>query len=142
MTSKDHASTAKALEKADQYIQSPDTDETTTSQDRMLINRSEPSKSSDGVGNRPAQDGGVSVGGVTGNCVGGEQAAFLQSLEEDAQERGEKRKERERKGREVKRKGNQAFKEGDYDSAVRWFTEGVKEAPWDITLYTNRALVC
>lgn len=133
VTSKDDASSARALEKADQYIQSPSTDEATRiTQDRMLISRSEPSELSGGTGDRT----GMPVGGATG-----EQAAFLQSLEKDARERGERRKERERRGRDAKQKGNQAFKKGDFENAVKWFTEGMKEAPWDITLYTNRALV-
>jgi hypothetical protein len=128
-TAEDHSSTAKALEKADQYISSPPTtkqkEEVKTVQDRTVINRAEPS-------------GGVSVGGVG---VNSDQAAFLQSLEEDARERGERRKEREARGKEAKKKGNKAFKVGDYESAVQYFTEGIRETPWDITLYTNRALV-
>lgn len=134
VTSNDHASSARAVEKADKYIRSPDTDGVTkTTQDRMLINKSQPSSGG-------KETAGVPVGGATGNSDG-EQAAFLRTLEEDARERGERRKEREKKGKEAKKKGNQAFKEGNLERAVEWFTEGIKEAPWDITLYTNRALV-
>ena len=135
VTSKDHTSTARALEKADQYIQSPAAgEEVKTSQDRTVINRTESPKTNG------AKNGGMSVGGVTrDNEVS--QGDFLRSLEEDAKERAERRKEREARGKEAKKKGNRVFKAGDFEGAVRCFTEGIKEAPWDITLYTNRALV-
>ena len=66
---------------------------------------------------------------------------FCQALEEDAQERAERRKERERVGREKKRKGNEAFRKEEYDFAVKHYTEAIQQMPWDVTLYTNRALV-
>ena len=62
-------------------------------------------------------------------------------MEEDAQERAERRKERERVGREKKRKGNEAFRKEEYHSAVEHYTEAIQQMPWDVTLYTNRALV-
>ena len=62
-------------------------------------------------------------------------------MEEDAQERAERRKERERVGREMKRKGNEAFRKEEYHSAVENYTEAIQQMPWDVTLYTNRALV-
>lgn len=139
MTSADHTSSARALEKADQYIHSSATQEgTRTSQDRMLINRTQSTKPEGGCVSRSAEEG-VPVGG--GVSADPSQAAFLRSLEEDAQERAERRKEREERGKEAKKKGNKAFKEGDFGSAVQCFTDGIQQAPWDITLYTNRALV-
>ena len=66
---------------------------------------------------------------------------FCQALEEDAQERAERRKERERVGRERKRKGNEAFRKEEYHSAVEHYTEAIQQMPWDVSLYTNRALV-
>ena len=66
---------------------------------------------------------------------------FCQALEEDARERAEGRKERERVGREKKRKGNEAFRKEEYHSAVEHYTEAIQQMPWDVTLYTNRALV-
>lgn len=131
MTSTDHTSSNKAIEKADEYIhQSSITrnKSSKTSQDRTLINKAESQ-------NRDcSRDEGVSTSEAS-------QAAFLQSLEEDSKERGERRRQREERGKEAKKKGNKAFKEGKFEGAVEFFTEAIKEMPWDLTLYTNRALV-
>ena len=66
---------------------------------------------------------------------------FCQALEEDAHERAERRKEAERAGKERKRRGNEAFRREKYNSAVEHYTEAIQQMPWDVTLYTNRALV-
>ena len=65
----------------------------------------------------------------------------MKTLEEDAKERGERRKERESKGREHKRRGNGLFRAGQYDNAVDAFSMALYYTPWDVSLYTNRALV-
>lgn len=134
-TSGDSASSAQALEKADNYIHLSK-QKSRISQDRTLINKTSTTGKT---------EGGVSVGGADKDGVTSDseasQAAFLHSMEEDARERGERRRERERRGKEAKRKGNKAFKKGDLQSAVECFTEAIREMPWDITLYTNRALV-
>lgn len=136
MTSKDHTSSARALEKADQYIRSPEAgEEVRTSQDRTVINRAESPKAD------RAENGNVKSGGRVMRDSEVSQGDFLRSLEEDAKERADRRKEREARGKEAKKKGNRAFKAGDFEGAVRCFTDGIKEAPWDLTLYTNRALV-
>ena len=70
-----------------------------------------------------------------------EQTAFFQSVEEDAKERAERRREREMRGKEAKKKGNKAFREGNFDEALQHFSDAIRETPWDLTLYTNRALV-
>lgn len=146
VASDDPAATSKALQKADQYMQSPPTgeeEEVKTTVDRTVINRTDSPRASGtngGESTTNAPGRGVTVGGATGDSEVS-QAAFLQSLEEDAHERAERRKEREKKGKEAKKKGNRSFKAGDFESAVQCFTEGIKEMPWDITLYTNRALV-
>ena len=67
--------------------------------------------------------------------------SFCKALEEDAKERAERRKEREKTGRELKKSGNTAFKQGDFEAALVSYSEGIKQMPWDITLYTNRGQV-
>ena len=81
----------------------------------------------------------VAPGGGGGAEVN--QASFKRSIEEDAKERGERRREREGKAKEAKKNGNKAFKEGRYEEALRFFTDGINNTPWDLTLYTNKALV-
>ena len=66
---------------------------------------------------------------------------FCKALEEDAKERAERKKEKERIGKELKKTGNTAFKQGDFEAAVVSYSEGIKQMPWDITLYTNRGQV-
>ena len=66
----------------------------------------------------------------------------MKTLEEDARERGERRKEREAQGRDHKKRGNTAFRAGQFENAVTEFSVALRHTPWDISLYTNRALVC
>lgn len=63
-------------------------------------------------------------------------------IEEDARERAEARKERERQGKELKRRGTQAFRRQEFQAAADNYSEAIKQTPWDISLYTNLALVC
>ena len=66
---------------------------------------------------------------------------FCKALEEDAKERAERKKEKEKIGKELKKTGNTAFKQGDFEAALVSYSEGIKQMPWDITLYTNRGQV-
>ena len=66
----------------------------------------------------------------------------MKTLEEDARDRGERRKEREAQGRDHKKRGNTAFRAGQFENAVTEFSVALRHTPWDISLYTNRALVC
>lgn len=131
VTSSDHASTTRALDRADQYI-STTTTKDTSKHDRMLISKST-SPNVDGK-----ERGAVAPGGGGAEV---DQASFMRSIEDDAKERGERRREREGRAKEAKREGNKAFKGGHYEEALRFFTDGIKNTPWDLTLYTNKALV-
>ena len=66
---------------------------------------------------------------------------FCKAIEEDAHERAERRKEREKLGREWKRKGTQAFRKQEFQAAVDNYSQAIEQCPWDISLYTNLALV-
>ena len=66
---------------------------------------------------------------------------FCKTVEEDARERAENRKERERLGKEWKRKGTQAFRKQEFQAAADSYSQAIKQSPWDISLYTNLALV-
>ena len=66
-------------------------------------------------------------------------------MEEDTKEKSERRKAKQKLGKEHKRLGNTAFSRGDFDAAITAYSEAIvtiREMPWDITLYTNRAQVC
>ena len=62
-------------------------------------------------------------------------------MEDDARERTERKRERERVGKERKRKANGLFRRGEFSTAVESYSEAIEQMPWDVSLYTNRALV-
>lgn len=137
VTSDDPTSSSSALNQADKYLKSEE-GSTHTTQDRTLINTSTTTPPDEG-GSRSEMpsERGVSGGGVDEMSQDG----FLRSLKEDALERAERRREREERSKAAKKRGNEKFKKGQFDDALEHFTEAIKEAPWDLTLYTNRALV-
>ncbi|XP_078538486.1 tetratricopeptide repeat protein 12 isoform X2 [Lissotriton helveticus] len=67
------------------------------------------------------------------------QDGFLAALEQDAQERAERRKENEVLANALKDMGNEAFAKGDYETAVLRYTEGLDRLKDMQVLYTNRA---
>ena len=121
VTSTNDASSTDALKKADNYLMKSSKEECKTKQDRLVINKATPQSE------------------PTDEQVNA--ASFCRSVEEDAKERAERRNEREVKGKDLKRKGNSFFKSGDYEKALKCFADALQETPWDVTLYTNRALV-
>lgn len=129
-TSNDHTSSSRAIEEAEKYMKQC----SKTAQDRTVINMIPQDRKV--VAKSPSIE---SPSTAAREDIS--QAAFCQSLEEDARERAERRKERGVKGKEAKRLGNKAFREGNFEEAVKFFTDAIKDTPWDITLYTNRAVV-
>ncbi|XP_006833894.1 PREDICTED: tetratricopeptide repeat protein 12 [Chrysochloris asiatica] len=65
--------------------------------------------------------------------------AFLVSLEKDAKERAKRRQENKIFADAQKEKGNEAFANGDYETAVLYYSEGLKKLKDMKVLYTNRA---
>ena len=56
------------------------------------------------------------------------------------------RKDRKEKGKGEIRQGaqkheNTTFKQGDFETAIRSYSEAIKQTPYDVFLYTNRAQV-
>ncbi|KAG8434448.1 hypothetical protein GDO86_012716 [Hymenochirus boettgeri] len=64
---------------------------------------------------------------------------FLVHLEKDAKEREERRKENKALATALKDLGNKAFSRGDYDTAVKHYSEGLEKLRDMQVLYTNRA---
>ncbi|XP_077064643.1 tetratricopeptide repeat protein 12 isoform X1 [Siphateles boraxobius] len=64
---------------------------------------------------------------------------FLRTLEKDAEERRHRRKMKEEKANALREQGNEAFTQGDYETAVKFYTEGLEQLRDMQALYTNRA---
>ncbi|MCJ8739985.1 hypothetical protein PDJAM_G00053710 [Pangasius djambal] len=64
---------------------------------------------------------------------------FMKALEKDAEERRKRRQVKEKRANALKEKGNKAFALGDYELAVRVYTEGLDQLRDMPALYTNRA---
>ncbi|XP_066541109.1 tetratricopeptide repeat protein 12 isoform X3 [Hoplias malabaricus] len=63
----------------------------------------------------------------------------MKALEKDALERRKRRQAKEERAKALKEKGNKAFALGDYEVAVKFYTEGLEQLRDMQTLYTNRA---
>ncbi|XP_050611468.1 tetratricopeptide repeat protein 12 isoform X3 [Macaca thibetana thibetana] len=65
--------------------------------------------------------------------------AFLASVEKDAKERAKRRRENKVLADALKDKGNEAFAEGNYETAILHYSEGLEKLKDVKVLYTNRA---
>ncbi|XP_063567450.1 tetratricopeptide repeat protein 12 isoform X8 [Pongo abelii] len=65
--------------------------------------------------------------------------AFLASVEKDAKERAKRRRENKVLADALKEKGNEAFAEGNYETAILCYSEGLEKLKDMKVLYTNRA---
>ncbi|XP_061682610.1 tetratricopeptide repeat protein 12-like isoform X5 [Syngnathoides biaculeatus] len=64
---------------------------------------------------------------------------FMRFMERDAEDRRKRRLAQEEKATVFKDKGNQAYARGEYDTAVKYYSEGLEELRDMQQLYTNRA---
>ncbi|KAJ0063948.1 hypothetical protein NL108_014474, partial [Boleophthalmus pectinirostris] len=65
---------------------------------------------------------------------------FMKTIEKDAEDREKKRTEKEKRATALKDRGNKAFAQEDYETAVKYYSEGLVELKDMQVLYTNRAL--
>ncbi|KAM9801132.1 tetratricopeptide repeat protein 12 [Neosynchiropus ocellatus] len=64
---------------------------------------------------------------------------FMKIMEKDIEDRKKLRKAKEEKATALKDKGNEAFAQEDYETAVKYYTEGLAHVRDMQQLYTNRA---
>ncbi|XP_026171649.1 tetratricopeptide repeat protein 12 isoform X2 [Mastacembelus armatus] len=65
--------------------------------------------------------------------------SFMNIMERDAEERRMSRIAKEKRANALKDKGNEAYAQEDYETAVKYYTDGLAELRDMQTLYTNRA---
>lgn len=65
----------------------------------------------------------------------------MKRVEEDAAERQKQKEKDEKIANELKEKGNKAFKKGDFDGAIKYYTDAIAVVKDNTILYTNRAQV-
>ncbi|XP_073513092.1 tetratricopeptide repeat protein 12 isoform X2 [Phyllobates terribilis] len=121
LNSEEVSSQERAISRADQKLafltkKADDQDGTRTKANRTLINGSGTSSKSE-----MSQD------------------SFIALLEKDACECAEKRKQNKALANALKDQGNQAFAQGDYESAIQRYSEGLEKLKDMQVLYTNRA---
>ncbi|KAJ7990487.1 hypothetical protein DPEC_G00300830 [Dallia pectoralis] len=64
---------------------------------------------------------------------------FMKSMEQDAEARWERRRVKVEKANGLREKGNKAYSLGEYEMAVKLYSDGINELQDMETLYTNRA---
>ncbi|CAJ1065479.1 tetratricopeptide repeat protein 12 [Xyrichtys novacula] len=109
----------KAIEKADYFIADLD-EHCRTKDNKTTINTNPPPQPSSSLQNDSQEN-------------------FMKIVERDAEERRVRRIEREKKATALKDKGNDAFVHGDYETAVKYYSDGLEELRDMQPLYTNRA---
>ncbi|KAM4016481.1 tetratricopeptide repeat protein 12 isoform 2-T2 [Anomaloglossus baeobatrachus] len=121
LNSEDTSTQERAILRADQKCafltkKKDDQDGTRTKMNRTLINGSSTSSS------EMSQD------------------SFIALLEKDASERAEKINQNKALANALKDRGNQAFAQGNYETAIQHYSDGLEQLKDMQVLYTNRAL--
>ncbi|XP_060902572.1 tetratricopeptide repeat protein 12 isoform X1 [Labrus mixtus] len=110
----------KAMGKADSFIAALDQPGCRTKVNKTTINTNPPPQPSSSVHNESPEN-------------------FMKIMEKDAEERSVRRIEREKKATALKDRGNEAFALGDYETALKYYSDGLEELRDMQPLYTNRA---
>ncbi|XP_066541101.1 tetratricopeptide repeat protein 12 isoform X2 [Hoplias malabaricus] len=125
LSSSDVATQEKAVEKAEHFVVSLEEEKTCkTRLNRTVINKN---PSCETLPMNAAYESSPSP------------ENFMKALEKDALERRKRRQAKEERAKALKEKGNKAFALGDYEVAVKFYTEGLEQLRDMQTLYTNRA---
>ncbi|XP_027135836.1 tetratricopeptide repeat protein 12 isoform X3 [Larimichthys crocea] len=109
----------KAMEKADCYIESLDKP-CRTEVNKTRINTNPPLRPSSGLQDESPEN-------------------FMKIMEKDAEDRRVRRVAKEKKATALKDKGNEAYAQEDYETAVKYYSDGLAEIRDMQPLYTNRA---
>ncbi|XP_070826938.1 tetratricopeptide repeat protein 12 [Chaetodon trifascialis] len=109
----------KAMEKADCYIAALD-EPCWTKVNKTTINTNPPLQPSSSLQNESPE-------------------SFMKIMERDAEDRRVKRIAKEKKATALKDKGNEAYAREDYETAVKYYSDGLAELRDMLPLYTNRA---
>ncbi|XP_029372794.1 tetratricopeptide repeat protein 12 isoform X2 [Echeneis naucrates] len=109
----------KAIEEADSYIAALD------EPCRTKINKTT-------INTKPSLQSSFSLQNESPEC-------FMKIMERDAEERRIKRIAKEKKATALKHKGNEAYAQEDYETAVKYYSNGLDEQRDMQPLYTNRA---
>lgn len=121
MKSSDAEVQQKAMEEADRYIAALD-EPCTTKVNKTTINTSPPLQPSVSLQNESPVN-------------------FMKIMEKDAEERRVRRIAKEKKATALKDKGNEAYAQEEYETAVKYYSDGLAELRDMQPLYTNRAQV-
>ncbi|KAM4627810.1 tetratricopeptide repeat protein 12 isoform 2-T2 [Polymixia lowei] len=117
----------KAVEKADHYISVLEVDEPCrTKINKTMINTNLPSLPAP-ASMSPQNNPSVSL------------ENFMKNMERDAEDRRIRRRAKEEKAVVLKDKGNEAYAKEDYETAVKYYSDGLAELRDMQPLYTNRA---
>ncbi|XP_073340609.1 tetratricopeptide repeat protein 12 isoform X2 [Pagrus major] len=119
MKSSDAEVQQKAMEEADRYISALD-EPCTTKVNKTTINTNPPLQPSISLQNESPEN-------------------FMKIMEKDAEDRRVRRIAKEKKATALKDKGNEAYAQEDYETAVKYYSDGLAELRDMQPLYTNRA---
>ncbi|CAB1347520.1 unnamed protein product, partial [Coregonus sp. 'balchen'] len=127
LNSSDVTSQQRAVEKADCYIAALKEKEEPC---KTLLNRTV-------INTNPSQRAPAPTGSQ--NYPSSSADNFMKIMENDAEDRHKRRQMKQEKANALKEKGNVAYAQGEYETAVKLYSDGLDERRDMQPLYTNRA---